>query len=141
MRSWEGSRAQLSPVCPRKQVEDLSSILTRSSPTLAWARELGSEQPIAAQPGTPDPDPAPVSSGFAYQLRGSAVVCPLLSLGNKRARTEKLKFCIQVSKKETIPLPRPPMLARPSPSPSPAPSDAQPDSDWSKSDTRELDLR
>lgn len=51
--SWEAAWTQPSPTCPRNHVEGTSSILTGSSPILAWARGLGSEQTVTAQPGSP----------------------------------------------------------------------------------------
>lgn len=95
------------PMCPINMVEDISSSL--------GARGLGIEQP-----GTPDSDPAPASSGLAQQLPSSGLTSQLLSSGNKQAGTEEFKFCIFMSVKQRLfpPLPSdshlPHPLTRPS---------------------------
>lgn len=142
MSSWEGGLHTVIPCASqkscRRHLEHPHQELAHPGPGQGtWQQADGRR--AAWLP--PDPDPAPVSSGFAFWLPSSAFIGQLLILGNKRAGTEEFKFCIHVSKTETIALPCPLMLARPGPSPSPAPGDARPQSDWSKSDTREPDPR
>lgn len=108
-------------------VEDILSSL--------GARGLGTEQP-----GTPDSDPALVSSGFAQQLPSSGLTSQMLSSGNKQAGTEEFKFCIFMSVKQRLFPPSPSdHSCCPIPSPSPVPGDAWPEPHWNKSDTREPD--
>lgn len=53
MNSWEGAWTPQSPTCPRNSVEDMLSILNGILPIPAGTRQLGSEQILTAQPGSP----------------------------------------------------------------------------------------